>query len=300
MVSDGSLFKPVTEGGLGVPPELFRSSGYLTDGGGLPAAEYQAQVAAEEAANAREGGAAIAVQAAEVAAVQAEAASLSSSLAAPQLQDGRGQCLLGAGRTRVPFTARLEAAEQEVDAEVGEGVAQTPAAAQELEAAELGGSKESKKSSSKHSSRKSQELVAMSSMCAALFQDGVPASAVYTLAHQGVTLEVLKRFPVAWAVECLEEKWVTLNPRELQQLAMVTHAHGNVPLSMQTSPQRGKEQAPHEPDTVVEPGVKPFFFFACGTAGCNCKAAWNGAPGEACSKRCRDSPFEVPAGRVGK
>ena len=55
--------------------------------------------------------------------MQAEVASLSSSLAAAQLQNGRVPCLLGAGRTRVPFAARLEAAEQEVDAEVGEGVA---------------------------------------------------------------------------------------------------------------------------------------------------------------------------------
>ena len=76
---------------------------------------------------------------------------------------------VGPGRTRVPFAARLEAAEQEVDADGGEGVAQTPAAAQELEADESGGSKESKNSSSKHSSRNSQESVAMSSMRAALF-----------------------------------------------------------------------------------------------------------------------------------
>ena len=90
------------------------------------------QVAAKEAADAREGVAAIAVRAAEVKALEAEVGSMSSSLAAAQLQDGRGPCLLGARRTRVPFAAWLEAAEQEVDAEVGEGVAQTPAAAQEL------------------------------------------------------------------------------------------------------------------------------------------------------------------------
>ena len=130
---------------------MFRISGYLTDGGGLPAAEYQAQVAAEEAADAREGAAAIAVQAAEVKAVEAEVESLSSSLAAAQLQDGQGPCLLGAGRERVPFASRIEAAGQEVDAEAGEGVAQAPAAAQELEAGESGGSKSSKKSSSKRS-----------------------------------------------------------------------------------------------------------------------------------------------------
>ena len=38
MVSDGSLFDPVAEGRIGVWPELFRISGYLTDGSGLPAA----------------------------------------------------------------------------------------------------------------------------------------------------------------------------------------------------------------------------------------------------------------------
>jgi hypothetical protein len=42
MAADGSLFGSLAEGGLGVRPELFRASGYLTDFGGLPPAEYQA------------------------------------------------------------------------------------------------------------------------------------------------------------------------------------------------------------------------------------------------------------------
>ena len=132
MVKDGSLFDPVAEGGLGVRPDLFRISGYLTDGGGVPAAEYQAQVAAKEAADAKEGAAAIAAQKAEVKALEAEVGSLSSSLAAAQLQDGQGQCLLGTARERVPFAARIQAAGQAVDAEAEEGVAQAPARRQRL------------------------------------------------------------------------------------------------------------------------------------------------------------------------
>ena len=55
MVADGSLYRSVAEGGLKVRPELFRISGYLTDGGGLPAAEYQAQVAAKDVPKTRAG-----------------------------------------------------------------------------------------------------------------------------------------------------------------------------------------------------------------------------------------------------
>ena len=41
--------------------------------------------------------------------------------------------------------------------------------------------------------------------------------------------EALKQFDVTWAVGCLAERNMKLNPRELQQLSRVTaEAHGNV------------------------------------------------------------------------
>ena len=36
----GKLFNPVEMGGLGVTQSRFKASGYLTDGGGISAAEY--------------------------------------------------------------------------------------------------------------------------------------------------------------------------------------------------------------------------------------------------------------------
>jgi hypothetical protein len=65
-------------------------------------------------------------------------------------------------------------------------------------------------------------------MAAALLSGGVPSAATRPLAREGVSLEVLKRVTVTWAVECLAERNMALNPRELQQLSMVTAAHGNV------------------------------------------------------------------------
>ena len=44
----GYLFKAVEDGGLGVTQARFRISGYLNDSGGMPAAEYQRQLAAAE------------------------------------------------------------------------------------------------------------------------------------------------------------------------------------------------------------------------------------------------------------
>ena len=109
-------------------PDRFRSSGYLTEGSGTPAAEYQAQLAAEGAADAREGAAAIAVQ---QRALEAEVGSLSSSMAAAQVQEGQSQYLLRAAGQYIPFAARIEgeAAEQAADAEAADGVAQAPEAA---------------------------------------------------------------------------------------------------------------------------------------------------------------------------
>ena len=43
-----------------------------------------------------------------------------------------------------------------------------------------------------------------------------------------------------------------LNPWELQMLSMVTaEAHGNVPLSLQVTPQKGRENAEEQPETRV-------------------------------------------------
>ena len=181
-VTDCTLLDSVAEGGLGVRPDLFRISGYLsTDGGGMPTAEYQVQLAAEGAADAREGAAAIAAREEEVRALQAEVGSLSSRLAVVQLQGGgQFQCLLSAGRECVPFAATIAAAGQAADAEAAEGAAQAPAAAQELEAGESGGSKPSSKPSSKRSSRGSQASKARSSIRAELTKGGVPSGAVGT------------------------------------------------------------------------------------------------------------------------
>ena len=107
-VTDGKLFDSVARGRLGVWPDSdrFRSSGYLTDGGRTPAAEYQAQLAAKGAADAREGAAAIAMQ---QQALEAEVGSLSSSMAVAQVQGGQSQYLLSAAGQYVPFAARIEA-----------------------------------------------------------------------------------------------------------------------------------------------------------------------------------------------
>ena len=81
-------------------------------------------------------------------------------------------------------------------------------------------------------------------MATVMLHGGVPSAAARALAREGVSLEVLKRFDVTWAVNCLEERHVKLNQRELQQLLMVTaEAHGNVPLSLQVTPQKGQENA---------------------------------------------------------
>ena len=55
LAGDGTLSRPVAAGGFGVRLDRFRASGCLTDGGGLPTAEYRAQAVAEEAAEAAEG-----------------------------------------------------------------------------------------------------------------------------------------------------------------------------------------------------------------------------------------------------
>ena len=311
-VTDGTLFDSVAEGGLGVWPDLFRISGYLTDGGRTPAAEYQAQLAVEGAADAREEAAAIAAQQKDVRALQAEVWSLSSSLAAVQLQGGQGQCLLSAAHERLPFAARIVAAGQAADAEAAEGTAQ--AAAQELEAGEPGGSKSSSKSS-KRSSRRSQASEARSSIRAELAKGGVPSSAVDTLARLSVTLAVLKGFSVEWAVGCLAEKGVTLNTRETQQLAAVTARGGarqqqRAADHMQTSSQKWSEQGQPVPATWERPEPKPV------TTNCDCLLSYNGAPNQACSTNCRDThpcsvtagqshphhdiPDEVPVGRVAE
>jgi hypothetical protein len=106
-----------------VARDRFRSSGYLTDGGRTPAAEYQVQLAAEGAADTsptREGVAAIAVQ---QRALEAEVGSLSSSMAATQVQEGQSQYLLSAAGQYVPFAARIEAAGQAAVAEAADGAA---------------------------------------------------------------------------------------------------------------------------------------------------------------------------------
>ena len=47
----GYLFKAVEDGGLGVTQARFRTSGNLTESGGMPAAEYQRQLALAAAEN---------------------------------------------------------------------------------------------------------------------------------------------------------------------------------------------------------------------------------------------------------
>ena len=47
---------------------------------------------------------------------------------------------------------------------------------------------------------------------------GVPPAAAKPLAHEGVSLEALKQFDVAWAVGILAERHVGLNPRQMLQI----------------------------------------------------------------------------------
>ena len=68
------------------------------------------------------------------------------------------------------------------------------------------------------------------------------------------------------------------------------------------------------PATWVRPEPKPWYYVKCATAHCDCRLSYNGAPNQACSRRCRDEhpcslqagesrphhdiPTEVPLGRV--
>ena len=54
-------------------------------------------------------------------------------------------------------------------------------------------------------------------MAAAMMHASLPPAAAKPLAREGVSLEALKQFDVSWAVGCLAERNVKLNPRELQQ-----------------------------------------------------------------------------------
>ena len=86
---NGRLFHSVEQGGLGVRPEKFRSSGYLTDRGGAQAAEYQAQLAVECAAEYKESGAAAEAKKRKQQARglgELEVESLSSGMAAARIQ----------------------------------------------------------------------------------------------------------------------------------------------------------------------------------------------------------------------
>ena len=66
-----------------------------------------------------------------------------------------------------------------------------------------------------------------------------------------------------------------LNPRQLQQLARVAaaEAHGNVPLSLQVTPQKGQGNAEEQPETRLPREVKAWLYSKCATEGCKCKAS---------------------------
>ena len=88
-LTNGSLLGSLAEGGLGVWLELFRASGYLTDFGGLPPAEYQAHAETEDGAEAAACAATLAADKAAVASLQEEIEALTSNLEAQRIE-GRG------------------------------------------------------------------------------------------------------------------------------------------------------------------------------------------------------------------
>ena len=72
-------------------------------------------------------------------------------------------------------------------------------------------------------------------MAAAMLYGGVPSAVARALARERAFRSRCSSASM-WAVDCLAERNVKLNPRELQQLSMVTgEAHGNVPLGLQVT-----------------------------------------------------------------
>ena len=114
----GYLFKAVEESELGVTQARFRMSGYLTDSGGMPAAEYQRQLAAaENHVEYRRTGAGVAPAVrSPMQPTQLEVTSLTSSMAGARVREdtgagvgigSRGPGLLDGEGGHVPFLSRV-------------------------------------------------------------------------------------------------------------------------------------------------------------------------------------------------
>jgi hypothetical protein len=118
MAAGGTLGRLVAAGGLGVRLDQFRASGFLTDGGGLLPAEYQARAVAEDAAETAEGAATLAECYAAVASLeeQIESLKLTPRREARRVEgEGEPGMVNGQGR-HVPFNARLAPAIADMDA----------------------------------------------------------------------------------------------------------------------------------------------------------------------------------------
>ena len=118
MQADGTLHGSMAEGGLAVPQAAIRSSGYLTNAGGMAVPEYQNLVVSEskakkvaEIAAAREYRLACSVSAAEsdVESLRSELL-VRESAAHARRSRGKGQhSLRGANGQEVPFASALVA-----------------------------------------------------------------------------------------------------------------------------------------------------------------------------------------------
>ena len=137
---------------------------------------------------------------------------------------------------------------------------------------------------------------------------GVPFKVAELLVRISVPLATLSSMGASWACGVCADYSVELSVHERAQLSTMCPDPATSSVGARSVPLAEQTPARREPP---QPEPRPFYYYACGNGGCKCESSYNGAPRQACCRKCRDLhpcdratdlkhdfPSEVPAGFV--